>query len=73
MVKTPVSTKARREEWRYAPGGVYYDFQEDHLVLLQWIGNRFYVEYETADVTVNAKSKRSPSTLKAGLIYVGEL
>lgn len=52
---------------------VWYDTRFDHLVVLYWIGSRFYTEYEDKNVFVKGTSKRNGDPLKEYLVYVGEL
>lgn len=61
------------DEWRHGLNGVYYDIKHDYLVLLFWVGNRFFISAEFADCKLEGTSKPYPSTKKAGLIYIGNL
>lgn len=53
--------------------GVYYDTKHDYLVVLFFMGNRFYIEAEFDDCTLTGKSKPNGDPEKANLIYIGAM
>lgn len=52
--------------------GVYYDAKRDYLVLLMWIGNKFYIDAKFDDLHLTGISRKNAYPKRAGLIYIGK-